>query len=395
MTSMANPSASAGTMSALAEGEGGAVALAQEESEGGIVNAAILTVKGIAQHVYGRYDEAVKSCNAAAHDCPEYPPAHAVRARALASLGRPDDALQAFSIAIACDAKFAPAYADYALMVTRRGCYEDAVLVYDDVTRLVPDSGYVHAGRAFALAGAERLDDAWAACERAVRLDPESCMAHVARGLVLWCAKRPGAALAAFERAARLDPGSASAHAGRGLALAALGRRADALSAYERAVQLDPGSASAHAGRGIVLEALGRRADALSAYERAFGIDEYHVLAIDGKSRTGRGGAPSDTHGPGSSRAEAGRRDSYSAVACRAIDPDFTPARRYIEHCLPNATRDGRRHAPHVDWERLAPLTADEMSDIKESGSRGAVNVGGSEFVDMITREAEIAEGAK
>ena len=407
MTSMVNPSASVGTMSALVEKDGSAVAPAQAESEGGIANATILTVNGIVQHMYGRHDEAVKSCDAAVQDYPEYPPAHAVRARALASLGRPDDALQAFSSAIACDTKFAPAYADYAVMVTRRGCYEDAVQVYDDVTRLAPDSGDVHAGHAFALAGAERLDDAWTACERAVQLDPGSCMAHVARGLVLWCTKRPGDALAAFERAARLGPRSASAHAGRGFALAALGRRADARSAYERAVQLDPGSASAHAGRGLVLEALGRRADARSAYERAFGIDEYHVLAIDGRSRTERGGAPSDTHGPGSSRrenfvgdpgsdhAESRRHDAHFAIACRAIDPDFTPARHYVEYCLSNAMRDDRRHAPHVDWERLAPLTADEISDIKESESSNVVNVGGSEFVDMIKREAEIAEVAK
>ena len=232
-------------------------------------------------------------------------------------------------------------------------------------------------------------------------------MAHVARGLVLWCTKRPGDAMAAFERAVRLDPGSASAHAGRGFALAALGRREDALSAYERAVRLDPGSASAHAGRGLVLEALGRREDALSAYERAFEIDGYHALAIDGRSRAGRGGAPSGARGPGSPRRESlaggpgsasarpGRRDAHSAIACRAIDPDFTPAPRYIEHCLSYAPREGRRHAPRVDWERLAPLTADEISGIKESESSCAVSVGGSEFVDMITREAEIAEGAK
>ena len=198
-------------------------------------------------------------------------------------------------------------------------------------------------------------------------------MAHVARGLVLWCTKRPGDAMAAFERAVRLDPGSASAHAGRGFALAALGRREDALSAYER----------------------------------AFEIDGYHALAIDGRSRAGRGGAPSGARGPGSPRRESlaggpgsasarpGRRDAHSAIACRAIDPDFTPAPRYIEHCLSYAPREGRRHAPRVDWERLAPLTADEISGIKESESSCAVSVGGSEFVDMITREAEIAEGAK
>ena len=405
--SLANPSASAGTMSALAEGEDGAVALAQAESEGGIVNAAILTVKGIVQHVYGRHDEAIKSCNAAAQDCPEYPPAHAVRARALASLGRPDDALQAFSSAIACDAKFAPAYADYALMVTRRGCYEDAVFVYDDVTRLAPDSGDVHAGRAFALAGAERLDDAWAACERAVRLDPGSCMAHVARGMVMGCAKRPAAALAAFDRAIQIDPGSASAHAGRGFALATLGHRARALSAYERSAQLDSGSASAHAGRGLVLEALGRRAEALSAYECAVGIDEHHVTAMDGRRRTGRREAPSDAPDPGlpgqgshgvqgSARAPPEIHVEFSAIAYRAMDPGYAPASRYIEHCLSYAPRDGGRFVPHPGWRRSPPLTAKEISDIKEAAaSTEVVTMLGSAYVDMIRKEAEIADCAE
>ena len=130
MTSLSYPSAPAGTMPAPVEGEGGAVAPAQAEPEGGVADAAILTVSGIAQHVYGRHDEAVKSCDAAAQACPEYPPAHAVRARTLASIGRPDDAVQSFCDAIARDPKFAPAYEDYALTVTRLGCYEDAVSAY-------------------------------------------------------------------------------------------------------------------------------------------------------------------------------------------------------------------------------------------------------------------------
>lgn len=232
-------------------------------------------------------------------------------------------------------------------------------------------------------------------------------MAHVARGMVLGCTRRPSAALAAFDHAIQIDPGSASAHAGRGFALATLGHRARALSAYERSVQLDSGSASAHAGRGLVLEALGRRAEALSAYESAIGIDGYHALAMDGRRRIGRREAPSGApdhglpgqrrHGAqGSARAPPEIHAKFSAIAYRAMDPGYAPASRYIEHCLSYAPRDGGRFAPHPGWRRSPPLTAEEISDMKEAAaSTEAVTMHGSAYVDMIKKEADIARCAK
>ena len=93
MASLANPSEAGGPLPAPAEREGGAAAPALAGEPGGIADAALLTLHGIAQHRYGRHAAALESCSAAARAHPEYPPAHAGRARALAGLGRPNEAL--------------------------------------------------------------------------------------------------------------------------------------------------------------------------------------------------------------------------------------------------------------------------------------------------------------
>ena len=334
-----------------------------EGARGGIKDAAMLAIYGILQHRYGRHGDALEACGAAVRARPGYPPAHAGRARALAGLGRPGEALDAFCDAIACDPECAPAYADYALMVTRLGCHEDAVSAYEEAIRLAPDSGDVHAGHAFALAGAGRLEDALATCKRAVRLDPESAMAHAARGRVM----------------------------------AGMGRAGEALSAFERAVRLDGGSASAHAGRGMALESLGRHAEALSAYERAIGIDEYHELGTAGRNRTRQRASPDGQARAGESEAARGSGRAAGARSAgieRAMDPGHGSARGYIEYYMSHAPRDDgcipRRGGP-----RSPPLTAEEMADMRESASSSeAVVMDGSEFVDMIKREAGTAERA-
>ena len=331
---------------------------------GGAAGVDILCIYGILQHQYGRHNEALAACNAAVRACPEYPPAHAGRARALAGLGRPDEALDAFCDAIACDPECAPAYADYALAVTRLGCYEDAAAAYKEAVRLAPGSADVHAGHAFALAGAGRLEDALEACKMAARLDPESAAAHAARGRVV----------------------------------VGTGRPAEALPAFDRAVELDGGSAAAHAGRGTALESLGRHAEALPAYERAIGIDEYHELAMAGidraRRRASRGGP--DSAGCADPHAREGRAGDPDAArgGCgppaagiwHAMDPDHAPARGYVEYCLAHKPRGGGK-APIESGLRSPPLTAEELADIKESASsREVVVMDGSEFVEMIRK---------
>ena len=411
MTSLANPSEAGGAFPAHAKKEGGIAVLARAREVGSIADASLLTMYGIAHHWYGRHAAALEMCNEAARAYPEYPPAHAGRARALAGLGRPNEALQAFSDAIACDPKFAPAHADYALTLARLGCHEDAVHAYKEAIRLAPDSVDVHVGHAFALAGAERFNDAKEAYEKAVQLGSGSALPNVARGRVMAGTGRYSEALTSFERAVEIDPESASAHAGRGLALAALGLPGEALSAYETASRLDPGSASAHAGRGLVLEILGLHGEALSAYEKAVGIDEYHELARAGSIRTGRdwtGGSPGgslrrgspgwDAHvaGPRPTRGQPGRHSACSMIAACAMDPDPVPAHRYIEYCLLHAPRGGGgRRAPGAAELRSPPLTAEELSDITDPAPDDeAAAMPGLEFVDMIRRKAGIADGA-
>ena len=385
MTSQVTTIASDGRHAVPTGREFGQTTPAPEQARGGISDVAMLAMYGILQHLYGRHDEALETCSAAARASPGYPPAHAGRALALAGLGRPDEAVDAFCDAIACDPECAPAHADYALMVTRLGCYEDAAEAYREAIRLAPDSGEVHAGYAFALAGAGRLEDALAACKKAARLDPESAHPHAARGRVLAGMGRPSEALSAFDHAVRMDGGSASAHAGRGLALESLGRHAEALSAFDHAVRMDGGSASAHAGRGLALESLGRHAEALSAYGRAIDIDEYHDLAKEGIGRMERLAPHGEPDGIGGPEPGSGLQGRRAAGIGRAMDPDRGTVRGYIEYCLLRAPREGDGHALHEGGPRSPPLTAEEKADITESASSDeVVTMDGSEFMDMI-----------
>ena len=67
------------------------------------------------------------------------------------------------------------------------------------------------------------------------------------------------------------------------------------------------------------------------------------------------------------------------------MDPDHVSARSYIEYCLSYAPCGGPGRALHAGTGRSPPLTAKEMSDIRESASSDrVVSMEGSEFVGAI-----------
>ena len=368
-------------------------------------DAAVHAVRGFALHGLGRRADALGAFDRAIEIDPLYGAAHLGRARALMRLGRSDDAMGSFHEAARIDPGSATARAHLALVAVRLGCYDNAASTYESAIRLSPGDGSLHAGLAFALAGLGRFDDAWASCGRAAELSPASPHPCAARGRILVGQGRHADALAAFDKAVALDPASASAHAGRGLALSGLDRHADALAAFDKAVALDPASASAHAGRGLALEHLGRLDEAGPAFERAIGIDRHHELAKAGRRRLDSAGGSAGAADGGPvirpyvraadgpdprGTAQGGRGHmARAAILGRTAQADcgkeFDHAGGGIESLLRKRTvrgppgqdhgggnaRNGCAHSP--------PLTAEEMSDIREVFA-------GGEMAKILTR---------
>ncbi len=248
----------------------------------------------------GRFDEAVRMCDAVLARWPDLASAEVAAGIALGWAGRLDAALARFerahrigpsdvlvlnNIAVTHEragrldraaewygrlieaAPVARSHVLRALLHRRRGDEAAAEADFEAALRIAPDDleAQLELGKMRSDAG--RLDEAREILRRAVDRHPASAAARTAYGIALGRAKEYGRALAEFDEAIRRDPRGASAWANRGATHLGLGDAEQARSDLTRALELAPEDAHPRYLRGLAWVKLGRRDLALEDFD--------------------------------------------------------------------------------------------------------------------------------
>jgi predicted O-linked N-acetylglucosamine transferase (SPINDLY family) len=220
----------------------------------------------------GKPRAALKSCEAAVLQRPDYAEALNTRANALRALSRPLEALAVYEQVLLLRPRLAIAHCNRAQVLRELQRAEEALASYRQALLLEPALREAVLGAGDTLLALGRPEDARICCEELLIRSPQDTGALQLQARTFRALNQPSAALADLERATALRPDVAVIALEHGNVLFQLERFADALSAYERAQVLAPADADVAFNRGHALLNLQRYDEALASYDAALAL---------------------------------------------------------------------------------------------------------------------------
>jgi arylsulfatase A-like enzyme/Tfp pilus assembly protein PilF len=218
---------------------------------------------GVAAHVAGRPEEAIRIFRELIEERPTFSNAYANLAHVLQDTGRHRDAIAVVENAIEKGFQTRTMMGRLGLYYQEAGDLEKSVAILESV--LEADPKYVEALNYLSVSytGLGRFPEAIQTIEELLQLDSSYASGYSNRGSVYLAMGRLAEAEIQFHRALELDPRLAKAWNGMGVVHARAGRQAEAVSVWKRAVELDPRQYDTLYNLGTLLTQLNRFQEAI------------------------------------------------------------------------------------------------------------------------------------
>jgi arylsulfatase A-like enzyme/Flp pilus assembly protein TadD len=194
--------------------------------------------------------------------------------------GRTEEAVRLFRSILDERPTFANAYANLAYVLRETGRLEEAISVIEKAIERGVETRSLLGRLGLYLQEAGRLPESVAILETLTGEDPTYVEAYNYLGVSYAHLGQPGKAIAALSRVIELDPSYASAYSNLGSVYLSLKRYENAERELRRALELDARLPTAWNGLGVVYGSTGREAEAISAWKRSVDLDhrQYDTL---------------------------------------------------------------------------------------------------------------------
>ena len=218
---------------------------------------------GVAAHVTGHPEEAIRIFRELIEERPTFSNAYANLAHVLQDTGRYREAIAVVENAIETGVQTRTMMGRLGLYYQEAGDLEKSVAILESV--LEADPKYVEALNYLSVSysGLGRFPEAIRTIDKLLELDSSYASAYSNRGSVYLAMGRLADAEIQFDRALELDPRLAIAWNGMGVVHARAGRQAEAVLVWKRAVELDPRQYDTLYNLGALLTQLNRFPEAI------------------------------------------------------------------------------------------------------------------------------------
>jgi len=194
--------------------------------------------------------------------------------------GRSEEAIRLFRSVIEERPSFSNAYANLAFVLRETGHLKEAIAVLEEAMARGAQTVNMLGRLGAYLQEAGRLEESVALLEGLVAEDPSYTEAYNYLGVSYSRLGRNKEAIQILEKVIALDPSYASAYSNIGSVYLSMGRYRLAEERFQRAIEIDPRLAFAWNGLGVVYASTGREQDAISAWKRTVELDgrQYDTL---------------------------------------------------------------------------------------------------------------------